>query len=344
MKKNLLVVFATTLGLTAIAQPAKVTTAYKYMKDYERDKGVDDLMSAKAAIDLANENPETKDLAKTQVYRGQIYLYIFENNLKVNTEKETSTPDPKKKEAAGYQNTALTELDAAYDAYVRAKAADTKGNYSTETGNGISRISVYYTNKGSYDYNGKKFLESMASFEKAYQIGGMKDTNLLYNCALTADRGGNYDKAKEYYGKMIENKQGQANTYSLLQNVYLMAKDTAGSIEILKKGRAAYPNDINLLISETNFYLKTNNSKEALNNLNLAIAAKPGDANLYLVRGNIYDNLANPKDADGKDLEKPKDYEDKLKLAETDYQKAIELKPDYFDAMPLDGGVTAGAQ
>ena len=95
-----------------------------------------------------------------------------------------------------------------------------------------------------------------------------------------------------------------------------------------------YPNDINLVITETNFFLKTNNSKEALNNLNIALTAKPMDSNLYLVRGNIYDNLANPKDAvTGKDTEKPKDYESLMKSAETDYKKAVEIKADYFDAL-----------
>jgi tetratricopeptide (TPR) repeat protein len=67
--------------------------------------------------------------------------------------------------------------------------------------------------------------------------------------------------------------------------------------------------------------------------LNIAIQAKPKDANLYLVRGNIYDNLANPKDASGKDLEKPQDYDANIKLAEADYKKAIELKSGYFDAL-----------
>jgi tetratricopeptide (TPR) repeat protein len=116
-------------------------------------------------------------------------------------------------------------------------------------------------------------------------------------------------------------------------NAYLMAKDTTGGMDVLKKGRAAYPNDVNLLISETNYYLKTNQSVAALSNLTQAIAAKPADANLYLVRGNIYDNLANPKDESGKELEKPKDYDEKFKNAEADYKKAIELKPDYFDAL-----------
>ena len=70
-----------------------------------------------------------------------------------------------------------------------------------------------------------------------------------------------------------------------------------------------------------------------MKNLYIAIAAKPSDSHLYIVRGNLYDNLANPKDAAGNFTEQPKDFEDKIKLAEADYKKSIELKPDYFDAM-----------
>ena len=57
---------------------------------------------------------------------------------------------------------------------------------------------------------------------------------------------------------MIDTKQGKGATYSSLVNVYLMMSDTAGGMDVLKKGRLAYPNDINLVISETNYFLKTN--------------------------------------------------------------------------------------
>lgn len=334
MKKVILTLVLATGILTANAQSAKVVSARNYLGEFEKSNDSDYLNKAKEAIDLASENPDTKDQSKTLVYRGQIYLAIFENGLRKETEKLTATmPDPKKREAAVYQNTSSEALGSSLEAFKKAKTLDAKGNWSTEIGNGIAKIAVYYNNKAAYDYNGKKFAESMDSFEKAYEMGGSKDTNLLYNIALTADRSGNLEKAKLYYGKMMETKQGLGSTYTSLMNVYLMAKDTAGGMEVLKKGRVAFPNDINLLISETNYYLKTNKSKEALENLNLAIQAKPADANLYLVRGNIHDNLANPKDDAGKDLEKPKDYEEKLKQAEADYKKAVELKADYFDAL-----------
>jgi tetratricopeptide (TPR) repeat protein len=47
----------------------------------------------------------------------------------------------------------------------------------------------------------------------------------------------------------------------------------------------------------------------------------------------MYDNIANPKDANGNELEKPADADDKIKQAEADYKKAVELKPNYFDAL-----------
>ncbi len=332
MKKLFLLSTLTIFTSAGFAQSAKVTSAYKYFTDYQREKDVDYLMKAKESIDLAAEHPDTKENAKTHVYKGQIYMAIFERNLRVNTEKSTET-DLKKKEAFGYQATTTDELNASFDAFIKAKSLDTKGNYTAEVSNNINRAAVFSTNKGVYDYNSKNYPAALTSFELAYKISDNKDSNLLSNCALAAELADNYDKAKAYYQKMIDNKQGQGKTYSSIVNVYFMAKDTAGGMEMLKKGRSAYPNDIALLINETNFFLKNNQSKEAIDNLNLAIKAEPTNANLFLVRGNMYDNLANPKDAGNKELEKPKDYTQKFTLAEADYKKAIEIKPDYFDAL-----------
>src|SRR5690606_29750080 len=48
----------------------------------------------------------------------------------------------------------------------------------------------------------------------------------------------------------------------------------------------------------------------------------------YFFIGNIYDNLAHPKDPKtGADKEKPGNFEEMFRLAETNYLKAIELKP-----------------
>jgi tetratricopeptide (TPR) repeat protein len=332
MKKIAIFLLAAAPVFNGVAQSSKVVNAINYLKDYNSTKDQESLQKAKDNIDLASENPDTKDKAKTQVIRGQVYMTIYEANKRAQEDKLMSIADPNKRTFAALQNTPTNELATAYQAYTKAKALDDKGNYTAEL-KAIGNIGIYYDNTGRALYNGKKYPEALAAFENAYEIGGSKDTTVLYFCATSADLAKNYPKAVTYYKKMLEIKQGQGATYSALMNVYMEMKDTAAGIDILKKGRQSYPNDINLVISETNYFLRTNKSEDAINNLNIAIQAKPTDANLYLVRGNIYDNLANPKDANGKEMEKPKDYANKIGLAEADYKKAIEIKPDYFDAL-----------
>lgn len=334
MKKTVLFFIATAFVINGFAQNVKIVNAKNYLRDFSESKDIESLNKAKENIDLASAHPDTKDFAKTQTLKAQVYLTIFDNNKRLETEKLMITiTDPNKRDLQAYQNISTEPLAVAYAGCIASKALDTKGNYTSEVETYLKNIEGHYLNKAIADYNAKKYAEALPSFEKAYEINGEKDTTTLGNIALVADRAAIYDKAKIYYQKMIDHKQGLGNTYSSLVNVYLNMKDTVGGMEVLKKGRAMYPNDINLVITETNYFLKTNNSKEALTNLNIALVAKPTDSNLYLVRGNIYDNLANPKDAAGKDTEKPKDYESLMKLAETDYKKAVELKPDYFDAL-----------
>lgn len=331
MKKIAILLLATVPVFSGLAQSSKVVNAINYLKDYNTTKEVESLQKAKENIDLASEHVDTKDKAKTQVYKGQIYMTIYEANKKTQEDKLTSIADPNKRAFAALQNTPTTELGVAYQAFTKAKTLDEKGVYSNELKNMVN-IGINYDNTGRSFYNAKKYPEALAAFENAYQINS-NDTTLLYFCATSADLGKEYPKAVTYYKKMLATKQGQGSTYSNLMNVYLAMKDTTAGMDILKKGRSSYPNDMNLVISETNYFLRVNKSQEALNNLNIAIQAKPADANLYLVRGNIYDNLANPKDANGKDIDKPADYNNLLGLAETDYKKAIELKNDYFDAL-----------
>ena len=333
-KKTVIFFIATAFAINGFAQNVKIVNAKNYLRDFAESKDIESLNKAKENIDLAAAHPDTKELAKTQTLKAQVYMTIFENSLRLETEKiMTVITDPNKRNLAAYQAASSAPLAEAYAGCLASKTFDAKGNYTSEVNDYIAKIASHYENKAIADYNAKKYSDALPSFEKAYEINGAKDTTTLGNCALVADRAAIFDKAKLYYQKMIDNKQGLGNTYSSLVNVYLMMKDSVGAMEILKKGRTAYPNDINLVITETNYFLKTNNSKEALNNLNIAIGAKPTDANLYLVRGNIYDNLANPKDASNKDMEKPKEYDNLMKSAETDYKKAIELKPDYFDAL-----------
>lgn len=335
MNKIVLTLALATGALFSSAQSNKVVSAWKYLKDYYDFKEVSSLVKAKESIDPASENEQTKGEAKTWLYRGKIYQAIFEQNLKNEIDKQKET-DNSKKNVIAYQNVSIAELTEAYKSYSKIKALDAKNAYSQEATEKINQVGRHFENKGIADYNAKRFSEAMPSFESAIEINaslGIVDSINIKNAAIVAEKTGDYNKAKSFYEKLIELKQAKGSTYSSLASIYLILKDSAKAEEAVKKGRALFPDDINLIISETNFFLKTNQSDQALNNLKLAIVKIPNDVNLYLVRGNVYDNMANPKGANGADLNKPANYEELLKNAEEDYKKAIELKPNTFDAI-----------
>ena len=80
---------------------------------------------------------------------------------------------------------------------------------------------------------------------------------------------------------------------------------------------------------------KTKKEKEAMAYIDKAIEKDPKNAALFLVLGNIYDGQANPKTKDGKDAEKPANFEELIKKAETNYLKALEIDPNSFIICPI---------
>lgn len=324
MKKITILLLLLTPAITGFSQ-AKLVNAIKYLNDFQKNKDQESLAKAKENIDLYMQGGEIKDPAKAQKVKGQVYLALFDNNLNIQREKLTSVADPNAKELTAYENTASTaELDEAVKALAASKAADTKNVYAAEMLSLEAQVYNHYFNKGIVYSNKLKLNESVDMFEKALALND-GDSTLLILLSSNAYDAKDYNKAKTYLNKMIEAKKGSALTYNLLVQSNFNLKDTVAGMEVLKKGRVAYPSDDNLLTTETNYFLNTHKTEEALKNLEKVVAARPDDAGLYFTRGTTYDKLAHPEDKDGKALPKPASYETWVKSAESDYKKAIEL-------------------
>ena len=333
MKKIAFLLLAVTSAFTGYSQKLKGYNAVNYYKDYSSSKDVESLKKAKENVDLASEHVDTKDNPQIQITKGQIYFALYELNKKENDVKLAATVlDLNQRAFKSFLITPITELEIAFQAFELGKKLDLKGEYSNELKT-EKNIGIYFDNTGRANLNEKNYAIALNSFERAYEIGGYSDSTLLYFCGVAAEYSNDYTKARKYLQKMIDTKHSSEKTYLSMVNVCFSMNDTVAGVAAMTKGRMEFPNSINLVIAEANYFLKINNSLKALNNLNIAIEARPTSANLYLVRGNIYDNIANPKDAQGWDMGKPKEYEDLLKKAEADYKKAIELKADNFDAL-----------
>ena len=96
----------------------------------------------------------------------------------------------------------------------------------------------------------------------------------------------------------------------------------------LAAAREAVPNSQSIITAEIDIYLASKEYDKALSNLDVAIQNDPSNSSLFFARGNILDHQQASMLADGNREEAIPVYEKAL----VDYKKALELKPDFFDA------------
>lgn len=353
---NKIICFSTLLFFTStsFAQKSKVQTAWRALSDYEETlkdgkPNLSYLNKAKEAIDLALANEDTKNLGKTHAYKLRISYAQYQYNLAEELKKlETTVNDKNERAMLAYGNTSLIEFETAAEELNKVKELDPK--FLSVIQDGISKgmsslnedelkfamatqqMKMEAGNIASGKYKVKKYDEAADYF---YKTGFMntilstaKDTANFYNACIAASKSKNPDKILEYNKKMIEAKIATSYNYESIFNAYILKNDSSAALETLRKGRQIYPNDIGLLTQETNLFLAKDKQQEALSNLKISIEKDPNNPLYYLFTGNIYDNLANPKDkTTNKDLEKPANFDELFKNAETNYLKTIDLKP-----------------
>jgi tetratricopeptide (TPR) repeat protein len=291
--KKLLVLFGVLLSLQTYAQKSAIQTAINYLGYGELDK-------AKTAIDGAAVNETTIGLAKTWNIRSRVYTAILESK------------DPK------YAALKEGAIDEALKSYEKTMELDAKKEYEDENKPRLYYASSQYMNDGVDAFKDGKYEMALAKFKKSSDISskylGRTDTLALFNAALAADKGGKTQEAMGYYNQLTDMNYGGARTFTLLSQMQLQQKDTAAALVTINKGRQKYPDDNNLIIQGLNIYLSSGRDKEAFDQLDAAIAKDPNNANLHYAKGTLADKLG------------------KGDLASASYKKALEIKPDFFDA------------
>ena len=293
MKKIVFVTGLSLLTIGSFAQMGKVMGAYNYLQYNDLDK-------AKNSIDLATVHEKSKSNAKTWLYRGKVYYAIH-----VSKEEKFKTLHD-------------NPLKEAYTAYLKAFEFDTKKIDIKDLQNSLAICVPSLFSAGVESFNSNSYPDAVEKFETCISIGeklGTIDTLAAYNAALASERGEMNDKALKYYQKCADLGYGGASVYSSMAAIHKAAGDEVAALAVLKKGREKHPDNQDMITAEINFYLKDGKYDEAFDNLSLAIKNDPNNATFYFARASINDQR--------------KQYEE----AKADYIKAIELKPDYFDAL-----------
>ena len=317
MKKFAFILTLIIFASTAYSQSSKVVSAYNYHKAGKLDK-------AKKAIDEAVVHEKTIADAKAWFYRGRIYFDIY---LSDNEEYKNLDPDP---------------VGVAYQSFQKSLEYDVKGKYKDEILAKIPGIGEAYFNVGANKYNEgmqslnvdsvasvASFHESVSAFESAYSIymqTGINDTATIYYISVASEFAHEYEKAKINMEKLIAMQYPEPAIYTSLGNIYYnQDKNTEKALEIYAAGRERFPNDLNLLLNETNIFLSEGLTEQALDNLKLAAEIDKTNPTIFFAIGAKYNEVVDDttKTAEMREAAFPE--------AVMAYDKAIELKPDYFD-------------
>jgi len=356
--KKIAVVLALITSVTMVnAQNSAVTSAARHMDDFNKDHDTNDLISAKTFIDQATVNEKTMNEPKTYLYRGVVYQAIFENevnNVQVKMLKANPKTPVQDAHIAGFAQADTTPLGIAILSYLKVFQLDPKSEYADEAKPMLMACGGDMLNKAIVDKNNEKFGSALVLFGRVImgeRAQGLPDTSkhfkqLLQSAAFCAEKIKNYPQAINYYNQMAAIKGGSYSyndiPYSALYRIYLNQNDTNNALAAVAKGRAACPDNIDLLNDETNGYLWRNQSDKAEGNLQLAIDKlnKKGklDADetnllsrLYFILGTIYDNLGNPRDDKHQLIAKPANYDDLFSKADTNYKMALKVSPDFYE-------------
>ena len=298
MRKIMLSSALLLFSLASFAQKHQVVSAYNYLKNNE-------LNEAKAAIDEAAKNEQTIGLAKTWVYRGQVYYAIA-----LDTTGTYNVPDA---------------LDISLSSFKEGGKLDTKKEFEEDISRGVEGIAFMNFNRGVIPYNNKEYelaLKHFNAVSEAYDFLnqtynlGIVDTTAMFYGAFAATGCRKYDIAKNKYETLLSANHKKPEIFQGLEVIALSMGDTAQALKYIEQGRTMFPDNNQLMFDELNIYLAQNKTQEVFNKLKDAIAKNPSSVELNYVLGNKYDSNL-------------KDTANAIKY----YEAALKIKPDFFDAL-----------
>lgn len=298
MKKPLFVILLLSLSIVASAQyvpKGKVTKAETALTQGKLD-------IAKAEIDEAfkiDAKGKVSKAAKNWYLKGRVYKAIFMDD-------STQFKDLVDKETA---------LKTAVDAFNKIKEMEKENStYVIFADQELSALYAYILNKGAEEYNKKDYKAAYDNFNDALLVMPADTTALLYG-GVAAQQAGLTDQAIEKYNKLIETGHADMDTYRTLIYLYRAEKeDLRAVINTINKALEKYPGDKELIQEKIRTLILMDQKDEAVKELNDAISKDPTNETFYYFLGYIYDQIGDSE----KSIE--------------NYKKAIELKPDYFDA------------
>ncbi|SFU78281.1 Tetratricopeptide repeat-containing protein [Pustulibacterium marinum] len=322
-------------SMLTFAQKDELKDAEKAFKKGEYSEAITALNSAEGSIASADE----KLKSKYYYVKGQVYYNLAKNGD--NT----------------FEN--MDKAATAFDKLIALEEEIGKSKYSDEVKQLKSDGSNVLLNAANEEYKAKNYEAAYKGFEKVYRLSS-KDTLMLFNAAVIALQGQDYDQSIKYYEELKDINFDGTETQYLATNKESGKQEAFGdkaSRDIsVKTGTYTDPEDKVLPSKRSEviknlalLYVQQGQNEKALETFAEAKEANPDDANLIISEANVYYQMgdkdkfkelmsdASKMAPDNADIQynvgvvsmEQKDYEG----ARAAFRKAIEIKPEYTNAV-----------
>jgi len=298
-KAKFLIGLLSIVSLGVFAQKTNIQNTWNALQSKEYDK-------AKKAIDLAAENEETKNNTKMWYYRGKTYIAICDDKDKY----KNLDPDAAEKAFISFLNCLKTDKDNIYKEEVTPLlVASSMRLYNS---------AIRAKEAKDYDKAFRCFNDLFDAFpfdkDKSLQRSNITVESLDHDLYGVARVSGDKTKAKEYLQKLIDIKYKDPLIYLDMSRLYLEQKDTVKALSYIETGRNLFDENSSLINAELSIYITQGKLDVLLEKTNKALEATPDNEILYFVQGTVYEKKGDAA------------------KAENAYKKAVELKPEYYEA------------
>ncbi|BDD08952.1 peptide transporter [Fulvitalea axinellae] len=254
---------------------------------------------AKIQIDAAFKNDAKGKVAKkvnSWFVKGEVYekLAIDSTRTDIVDKQDLAT-------SVSSFNTVLDKFQKSQDYVVLATQR-------------IDNLWRTFFNSAAGKYESGEYSAAVADFENALVVRPTDSLTLLYS-GITSQLGEMPEKALGFYDQMI--KTVGADT-TIWQQVIVLKKqegDTLGALATAKEAKAMFPENKNIVSQELSLLIELDKIQEAETAMKAQIERDPNNPSYYYNLGYILDAQKKSDEA----LEA--------------YKKAVELDPDYYDAI-----------
>jgi len=271
------IILAGTIG-SAFAQKSEVSEAKKKWGLFQLTQGSSSPLDKKLeaiSAGLANTDKAIADEKSKVMPEAWSYRALFASSAAILDTVNLANAD--------------ANIKIAREAITEGKKLDTKGTEKDNFALAETNIANAVRNGGVLAYNKKDYKTAYTKFVQATEINP-QDTAMYLNAGIAARNIEDWPGTIQQFKKVISlNSPQSSDLYNELVDITLRKqKDTTAALALIKEATTKFPENVELVKTETQIYIDRGDASKSEQMLNALVTKEPTNPNYQVLLGNIY--------------------------------------------------------